>query len=176
MTVPASYRTDFDDQLEQAAELVGGTYPVSSLPSRGTDMVTSAAVVSQPVPPSPTLRPEQRRLIQELVAGKDMAAACEAARVGRSSAYRWLGQPTFAAALREADREVLIATSRRLARISGKAVQTLLVMMSDPTVPAAVRVRAADSVLSKVIQLREAVEFDERLSALESAVREGEPR
>lgn len=40
-----------------------------------------------------------------------------AAEVHRTTAYRWMGQPAFTAALREADREVLNATSQQLARL-----------------------------------------------------------
>ena len=132
-------------------------------------MAGKSTGVSRSVPPSPALRSEQRRLVEELLAGKDVTAACKAAGVGRTTAYRWMGQPAFQSALREADREVLTATSRRLARIGGKAVQVLLILMSDPETPPSARIRAADAVLGKALQLRETVDIEERLSALEAA-------
>ena len=137
-------------------------------------MARTSSGVSHPVSSSPTLRPEQRRLIAALLVENDVTAACEAAEVVRSTAYRWMGQPAFQAALREAERGVLTATSRRLAGLGGRAVQVLKDVMGDPEVPAAVRVRAADAVLAKTLQLRETVDLEERLSALEAAAAQQE--
>ena len=132
-------------------------------------MASTPAEVSYAAPSTPTLTPKQRQLVLALLVANDVAAACEAAQVPRSTAYRWMNQPAFAAALREADREVLRATSRRLARLGVKAVQVLEETLDDPEAPTAVRVRAADAVLTKLLQIRETVDMDERLTALEAA-------
>ena len=49
------------------------------------------------------------------------------------------------------------------------AVATLAKAMSDPTVPAASRVRAADAALGRLLQLRELATLEARLTALEEA-------
>ena len=133
---------------------------------------TDSAAVPVAVPAS--LTPKQRQFIQALLTDGDVAAACETASVGRSTAYRWMQEAAFAAALREAEREALLATSRRLVRLGGKAVQVLEDTLGDHEAPAAVRVRAADSVLTKLLQLRETVDLEERIAALEAAIAQGD--
>ena len=118
--------------------------------------------------------PKQRQFIQALLACGDVVSACEEATVSRSTAYRWMQEPAFMSALREAEREALLATSRRLVRLGGKAVQVLEDTLGDVEAPAAVRVRAADSVLTKLLQLRETVDLEERIAALEAAITEGD--
>lgn len=137
-------------------------------------MTDAIADLSRPDPASPVLTGKQRQLVQGLLVHGEVTAACKAAGVSRTTAYRWMGQPAFTAALRVADREVLTATSRRLARLGVKAVEVLEETLDDPEAPAAVRVRAADAVLTKLLQIRDAVDLDERLTALEAAAQEQE--
>lgn len=120
--------------------------------------------------PAAAPSPKQHRLIQELLVHGEIVAACKAAEVGRSTAYKWFQLPTFTTALREAEREALTATARRLSRLGLKAVEVLDDTLSDPEAPAAVRVRAADAVLTKLLQLRESVDLDERITAIEQAL------
>jgi predicted ArsR family transcriptional regulator len=128
--------------------------------------------VSQIGSSRPTLTVKQRELVEALLVHGDAKAAYEAVEVSRSTAYRWMGLPAFAAALRDAERELLTATSRRLARLGIKAVQVLDDTLGDPDAPAAIRVRAADAVLTKLLQIRESVDLDERLAALEAVMEE----
>lgn len=53
-------------------------------------------------------------------------------------------------------------------------MEVLAETMDDPEVAAAVRVRASGSVLTKLLQIREALDLDERLSALEAAAAQQE--
>jgi hypothetical protein len=59
--------------------------------------------------------------------------------------------------------------SRLLVRLGRTAVATLAKAMSDPTVPAASRVRAADAALGRLLQLRELATLEARITALEEA-------
>lgn len=50
--------------------------------------------------PSP-LTDRQQKLLIELVRTNDIKAACRAAGIGRTTAYRWLDQPEFSNELRQ---------------------------------------------------------------------------
>ena len=127
--------------------------------------------------PAPaTLSVRQRQFLTALLVNGEVVAACEQSGVSTSTAYRWLREPTFIDALREAERAAIQATSRRLARLGATAVQVLDDAMTDPTAPLTTRVRAADVVLTKLLQLRELVDMDERITALEAAIQEQERR
>ena len=129
---------------------------------------------SHPVAASRTLTAKQHQLVRELLACSDVPQAAQNVGVHKATAYRWVALPEFQAELRQADREVLTATSRRLARLGTRAVEVLAETMDDPEAPAAVGVRAADAVLTKLLQIRETVDMDERLTALEAAAVEQE--
>lgn len=55
----------------------------------------------------------------------------------------------------------------RLQQASSAAVSTLLKIMVDPTAPASVRVRAADSVLNHAARAMEIEDLDARIAELE---------
>ena len=72
----------------------------------------------------------------------------EAARsIGHATLLRWLKEPEFDTAYREARRAVFRQSVARLQQASGAAVTTLLKLMIDPATPPSTRARAADSVL-----------------------------
>ena len=119
-----------------------------------------------------TLTPRQRTFIEALLVQGEVMAAANQASVPRSTAYRWFQQPTFASALREAEREALMATARRMSRLGVKAVKVLDDVLDDADVPVAVRVRAAEAVLTKLLTLREAVDLEDRLSRVEALLEE----
>lgn len=124
--------------------------------------------------PARDLSPRQTALIVSLVSGGDIASACVDAGIARRTGHRWLKEPAFAAALRSAETEVLTATSRRLALLGARAVQVLSDVLDDPEAPPTVRVRAADAVLSRLLALRESVQLEERISAIEVMLAERE--
>jgi len=51
----------------------------------------------------PVLTPKQRKAVEALLLTGDVSAAAKAAGVSRESLYRWLRQPLFLAAVREAE-------------------------------------------------------------------------
>lgn len=117
-----------------------------------------------------TIPPRWRLLLDHLLAGRTITAAAREVGVGRRTAQRWVKEPTFRRAQRDAERQALGDTTRQLARLSSHAVKTLGEVMVDPAVPAAVRVRAASEVLARHIQLRSATDLDDRLLELEDAI------
>jgi transposase-like protein len=121
------------------------------------------------------LRPRQRRAVEALLTTGDVSAAAKDSGVSRESLYRWMKQPAFLAAVREAEAAALDELSRMLVRLGRTAVGTLAKAMSDPKAPWPTRVRAADASLARLLQLRELATLEARVTELERSVGFGEP-
>ncbi len=103
-----------------------------------------------------------------------MAAAAQEVNVSKATLYRWLKDPLFNQAVRQAEARALDDLSRLLVRLGRTAVATLAKAMTDPATPASSRVRAADAALSRLLQLRELATLEARLTALEETMGIGE--
>ena len=113
------------------------------------------------------LSPKQRRAVEALLSTGEVAAAAREAGINRASLHRWLKEPAFLQAVREAEAAALDELSRLLVRLGRTAAATLAKAMSDPAVPWATRVRAADASLSRLLQLRELATLEARVTELE---------
>ena len=114
-----------------------------------------------------------RKQEEAIVALLNQRTVDEAARVVDISSrtlYRWLKQPAFAAAYREARHEVYGQSIARLQQMSPAAVSTLAKIMVDPNAPAASRVRAADCVLERAGRATEFEDYEARLAIVEQSV------
>ncbi len=120
------------------------------------------------------LTPKQRKAVDALLTTGDVAAAAQEVRISKATLYRWLKEPVFHQAVRQAEARALDDLSRLLVRLGRTAVATLAKAMSDPTVPPASRVRAADAALSRLLQLRELATLEARITALEDTAGIGE--
>lgn len=118
---------------------------------------------------SERLTPKQRRAVAALLTTGEVGAAAREAGINRTTLYRWLHDPVFLAAVREAEADALDELSRLLVRLGRTAVATIAKAMSDPVTPAATRVRAADVALNRLLQLRELAQLEARVQALEQA-------
>ena len=118
---------------------------------------------------SPQLAPKQRRAIEALLLTGEVAHAATTAGVNRDTIYRWLKQPNFQAAVREAEAQAIDEVSRVLIRLSKSAVGTLAQAMAERDAPIGPRIRAADITLSRLLQVRELAVLEDRLTALEQA-------
>ena len=116
------------------------------------------------------LNAKQTRALACLLAGLSVPAAAEAAGCSYQSIYNWLDKPEFRAALNQAQSEAIIRLSRVLINLGTDAADVLGEVIRDKNMPPAVRVRAADIVISNLLSLRENIEFDGRLSELEAAI------
>lgn len=114
------------------------------------------------------LTAKQQRAVRALLTAPDVSAAAKDAGVSRETVYKWMQVPTFTTALHAAEADALAAVSRRLVRLADTAATTLETAMSDATTPAATRVRAADAVLSRLLQLRELIDLEGRVRELEA--------
>ncbi len=124
------------------------------------------------MPPNLTpteLTPKQRKAVETLLATGEVAAAAREAGVSRDTLHRWLKQPLFVQAVREAEAKALDDLSRLLVRLGRTAAATLAKAMGDPVAPYPTRVRAADAVLGRLLQLRELATLEARVADLERA-------
>ncbi|HKG24600.1 MAG TPA: phBC6A51 family helix-turn-helix protein [Thermomicrobiales bacterium] len=112
---------------------------------------------------------KQRKAVEALLTLGEVSAAAKEAGVSRETLHRWLKQPAFLDAVREAESRALDDLSRLLVRLGRTAVATLAKAMTDPAAPHATRVRAADAALSRLLQLRELATLEARVRALEAA-------
>ena len=118
---------------------------------------------------SPTLSARQRLAVEALLATGEVTSAAQTACVSRATLHRWLTNPMFVAAVRAAEAAALDDLSRMLVRLGGTAAGTLEQAMIDPATPPATRVRAADAVLGRLLQLRELATLEARVNDLEHA-------
>jgi hypothetical protein len=108
--------------------------------------------------------------IAALLTQRNLEEAAKAAGIGTSTLLRWLKEPTFQAAYREARRVAFSQAIARLQQGSMAATTTLLKTMIDPNTPASVRVRAAECVMNHAIKAIEIEDIEARVTELERAL------
>jgi hypothetical protein len=99
---------------------------------------------------------KQEDAIAALLTQRNVEEAARTAGIGVRTLLRWLKLPEFQTAYRQARREAFGQSIARLQQGTSAAATTLLKVMIDPSAPASVRLRAADSVLnhaSKAIEI-----------------------
>jgi hypothetical protein len=111
---------------------------------------------------------KQEALISALLTAPSLAAAAQTAGIGGVTAWRWLKQPSFQAAYREARREVVQHAIAQIQRASTEAVETLRNVMQDAEAPASSRVAAARVVLDMSLRAVEIEDLEQRVGALEA--------
>lgn len=118
-----------------------------------------------------TLTARQIAAIEALLSRPTLADAAHAAGVTPRSINRWLHDDAeFRAAVQQAEAAALDALARRLAALSDGALNTLAVVMYDPTQAAGVRVRAASILLDAMLRVREARDIEQRLATIEQII------
>lgn len=127
--------------------------------------------MSEKVRSEKSLTPRQVRAIGCLMTAGTLGEAAKSAGISERQLNRWMAEPQFMAAVEQAQRQALDVTLRRLTSLATAATGLIAKIISDPTVSAAVRLRAADSVLAHLLKWREVVRLEERLAALEAALK-----
>ncbi len=113
------------------------------------------------------LTPKQEKAITALLTQPTIEAAAEVLRVNTATVHRWLGEPAFADAYRDARRAAVGQAVTRLQQVSGGAVAVLVQVMADKATPAGTRVNAAKTVLEFSFRAVELEDLAERIAALE---------
>ncbi len=115
-----------------------------------------------------TLTAKQQAAIERLLTGDTITAAAQAVGIGRRTLQRYFDLPEFKAALMAGSDTAIAVAASKLASLADDAIDAIRDVMSTPTTPgAAVRLRAADSLLSHVLKIREQTDVLERLAAIE---------
>src|SRR5262245_38464731 len=112
------------------------------------------------------LTAKQLRALQALLKEPTTAKAAKAAQVAEVTLFRWLNEPVFSTAYREARGRLLETTLTTLQQASSEAVEVLRKIMKDSKAPTSSRVTAARSVLELGLKAREVLEVEDRLKAL----------
>ena len=113
---------------------------------------------------------KQEEAIAALLTQRNIDEAAKAAGIAPNTLLKWMKEPEFDAAYREARRAAFRQSVARLQQASGAAVSTLLKIMVDASAPHSTRVRAADSVLDHSAKAIELEDIEARVAQLERAV------
>jgi transposase-like protein len=114
------------------------------------------------------LTAKQQAAIVALLGQPTLKEAAQAAGINETTLWRWLQQPEFQTAYREARREAVRHAIVRLQQHASKAVDTLHDVMVDGGAAPQVRVSAARSILEYSMKAVEIEDLAARLEALEA--------
>jgi hypothetical protein len=112
---------------------------------------------------------KQEEAIAALLSQRNIEEAARAAGVGTRALIRWLKLPEFGKEYRKARREAVHQSIARLQQATGAAATIVLKLMTDPNVPAAVKLRAAECVFDRAFKGVELEDIEARVSELERA-------
>ena len=112
---------------------------------------------------------KKEEAVAALLTHRSIDEAARAIGINPNTLLRWMKEPEFQTAYREARRAAFGQSVARLQQASSAAVSTLLKIMVDTNAPASTRVRAADSVLDHAKQAIEIEDVEVRVAALEQA-------
>jgi hypothetical protein len=107
--------------------------------------------------------------IAALLTHRNMEEAARAVGISANTLLRWMKEPEFETALREARRRVSDRAIGRLQDAADAAATTVLKIMLDSNVPAGTRLRAAEVVLDRAVDAGEMEDVEDRLTKLERA-------
>jgi hypothetical protein len=125
----------------------------------------------RPRPNQPTRNHDDELIVAALAAGMAYGEAAAAAGTSERTVRRRMSDPSFATEVSRRRGEQVSVLAGRLLGASHEAIEVLRGCMDAES--DAIRLRAAQMVLSLGTQLRHSQEFEERLSALEANVQPG---
>jgi hypothetical protein len=94
----------------------------------------------------------KKEAVAALLSSRSVDEAARAVKVGYKTLLRWLEIPEFRRAYFQARREAVQQAVARLQQATGAAGTVVLKLMTDPNVPAAVRLRAAECTLDRAMK------------------------
>ena len=112
---------------------------------------------------------KKEEAIAALLSHRSIEEAAKALGLNPNTLLRWLKMPEFRDAYLKARREVVQQSVARQQQATGMAGVTILKLMTDANVPAAVRLRAAETVFSLAMKGIDQGDIETRLAALEQA-------
>ena len=118
---------------------------------------------------------KKEEAIAALLTQRNVEEAARAAGIGTQTLLRWMKEPEFDAAYREARRLAYGQSIARLQQAASAASSTLLKIMIDSNSPPSCRLRAPDSVLSHAAKAIEIEDIEARVTELERAAKTAKP-
>ena len=112
---------------------------------------------------------KKEEAIAALLVQRNLEDAARAVGISPKTLLRWMKEPEFDAAYREARRTAFGQAVARLQQGASAAATTLLKTMIEPNTPASVRVRAAECVLNHAMKAIEIEDIEARVAELERA-------
>jgi hypothetical protein len=117
---------------------------------------------------------KQKAAIRALLTGASYPEAAAAAKVHPNTIGEWMKDAAFLEALHQAESDAMKAVSRSLVSIADKAAGVLAGILDDPAARDSSKVRAADVVLGRLLEIRGMAELEARIQKLEEVRYESE--
>jgi len=112
---------------------------------------------------------KKEQAVAALLSQRNVEEAAKAIGVGTNTLLRWMKEPEFDTAYRQAKRAAFSQSVARMHQATGAAVSTVLKIMVDPNAPASTRLRAADILLDRTAKAIEIEDVEARVAELERA-------
>jgi transposase-like protein len=119
---------------------------------------------------------KQEEAIAALLTQRNIDEAATSIGIAPNTLLKWMKQPEFQAAYREARRDAYRQAIARLQQGPQRPRPWLLKTLIDANTPASVKVRAAEAIFNHAAKAIEIEDLDARLSALEAVKAEGDRR
>jgi hypothetical protein len=119
--------------------------------------------------PNDGISTKQKAAIRALLTGASYPEAARAAKVHENTIGQWMKEPAFCAALGQAESDAMRAVSLSLVSLAEKASGVLGSVLDNLTARDSARIRAADVILGRLLQIKELSELEERVKKLEEA-------
>jgi transposase-like protein len=110
---------------------------------------------------------KMEQAIAALLSHRSVDEAARVVGVSANTLSRWMKQPEFEVALREARRTISAQAFGRLQDAAGAAATTVLKIMVDSNVPPGTRLRAAEIVLERAADADQIENLEDRVAKLE---------
>ena len=107
--------------------------------------------------------------IAALLTQRNVEEAAKAVGVATKTLLRWMKEPEFQKAYREARRAAYSQAVAKLQQGATAAATTLLKVLLDPSTPASVRIRAAECIMNHSSKAIEIEDVEARVAELERA-------
>ena len=98
--------------------------------------------------PLPPLIPQQDHVLALISAGSTISEAAQSAGVHRNTVHNWIHSPHFRLAFARARESKALFWREESERLAAAAVDTIRALMTEPSTPAGVRLKAAQFILA----------------------------
>jgi hypothetical protein len=115
---------------------------------------------------------KKEEAVAALFTQRNIEEAAKAVGIAPNTLLKWMKEPEFDTAYRQAKRAAFGQSIARLQRGTEAAATTLLKVLLDPNTPASVKVRASDAIFNHASKAIEIEDIEARLSELERAAEE----